>query len=210
MASSSLQSGNLDPRIHHTIDDETGSSLIAKLELAKRLFDEPSLMSRVSYREKIEDLNIADIKARGDTLIIDNTGTLYTEGADYMTATVVNTLREIAQANIRLCILPKGNAYSPLFQQLGISVIRDAAPKPEPAAFTRAAQLMKTKEKQCHIVGDRLLEDGGGLPLGMSLTLVNPLSGSQGIFDKLMNQKYLHWLETREFRRQRQRDRERK
>lgn len=116
--------------------------------------------------DKFEDLNVQELIQSGIRgLVIDVDGTLVEHGALEFSDGVVNKLREITRAGIKTCILSNmaADRYDQI-EELGISIVTNVPPKPDPEAFrvAREDHLGIEEPALTAMVGDNRVTDGAG------------------------------------------------
>lgn len=168
------------------VDDESREGLnLEKLTFALALPFRPECTETLLDLERFEDLDVDRIRRYTYGLVLDVDGTLVAHHSEDFSEAVVDKLREI-RAKMNVCIFSNNAQGRPIFEQLGIPVVKHASPKPEAAGFKRAARhYLNLPPGQCTMVGDNILTDGGARQAGMQLILVDPIPGSEGIFHKL-------------------------
>lgn len=156
-----------------------------KISFALGLPFNPSHTDTMMELEKFEDLNVDRIRRMVSGLVLDVDGTLVPHHSYDFSPEVVEKLREIRE-KMKVCVFSNNGQEREIFIQLGIPVVKHAAPKPAPEGFHRAAtHYLNLKPQRCAMVGDNILTDGGARKAGMELILVNPIPGSEGFFHKL-------------------------
>jgi uncharacterized protein len=139
----------------------------------------PRLSETVLRLKCFEELPVLDVSRRWEGLIIDVDGTLTTPGNDEIPAEVLQKLAEIRKA-MSVCIFGRDMWQ---LRKLGIPIVRNVAPKPDPTGFETAANLyLKTNRKSgmiidpknCAMVGDDFSTDGGCRITGMKFIHVEP------------------------------------
>jgi|GEM_PF-5213126 len=158
-----------------------------KLGFALGLPFNPSHTDTMLELEKFEDLKIPTILMYSRSLILDVDGTLVAHHSNDFSPEVVEKLKEI-RTKMNVCVFSNNNQEREIFTQLGIPVVKNAAPKPDPAGFRRAAEhYLHMEPQRCVMVGDNLLTDGGcrQAEIDMGLILVDPIPGPEGFFHKL-------------------------
>lgn len=157
----------------------------AQIEWGTKLLTTPYYTRTIRDLQKFEDLQVEEFRRFGGGLVLDVHGTLLGYGSGAFAPAVVEKLREI-RARLQVCVLPDHDEEYSIFQELRIPVAKYSAPKPDPAAFERAAHnYLNLKPEQCIMVGDNLLTDGGAKQTGMGMILVDPLPGSEGLGYKM-------------------------
>ena len=168
------------------VDDESreGPSL-DKIAFALSLPFRPGCTETLLDLERFEDLKVDTIRSYTTGLILGVEGTLVAHHSENFAEPVVKKLIEIRD-KMKVCIFSNNAQGRPIFEQLGIPVVKHAAPKPEVVGFRRAAQhYLNLSPGQCTMVGDNILTDGGARQAGMQLILVDPIPGREGFFHKL-------------------------
>jgi len=169
--------------IIHIPQNEASISTVEKMIWGAALTFNPRLTRTMDTLKKFEDLDTNDL--RGTGIVLDIHGTLLSYGSQEFSPAVVEKLREI-RAKMKVCIFPDNGEDYEVFGQLGIPVVKNAAPKPDPRGFERAAyQYLDMKPEQCTMVGDNLLTDGAAKKAGMKMILVDPLPGSEPLGYKI-------------------------
>jgi hypothetical protein len=125
------------------------------------------------------DITIELLERHGlDGLLLDLDSTLVDYRGTEFSAAVVEWVRDMARAGVRLCIVSNGRAdrIEPMARKLDVAVIANAA-KPLPFGMRRALSQLGIERRRAAVVGDQLFTDVlAGRWAGLYTILVTPTS----------------------------------
>lgn len=171
--------------IVHIPNETPESCTVEQMECGIKLPFNPGSTRTMLDIKKFEDLDIDELRKRVSGLVLSVNGTLIGKGNTEFSPEVVEKLKEI-RARMKVCVFPNSGEEHTLFYNLQIPIVKNAAPKPDPRGFERAAYYyLELKPQQCATVGSNLINESGARRIGMRVILVDPLKGSESIFYKM-------------------------
>lgn len=139
------------------------------------------MLSPDRYYTTVLDIDLDELQSVGiDTLLMDLDNTLLPRDTNVVPQNVRAWARVLEERGFRVCLV-SNNWHDRVFSvadQLGFQLVAKAV-KPLPFAFLAALRKVGATRRQATVVGDQLFTDVlGGKLLGISTTLVTPLSES--------------------------------
>jgi predicted HAD superfamily phosphohydrolase YqeG len=148
-----------------------------------RLSFSPKMTRTVLRVESVCDLPVHALRLKYKGLILGVDGIM--ECDDETSAPAVIAILSQIKEQIRICALSNCTKPVPALIQLGIPLVTDVPPMPDPRAFDVAVSRYLQNGRvvhteQCAMVGSDFLTHGGCRNVGMDFILVNPVTGKNG------------------------------
>lgn len=187
---------------HSTTSSEREGLTWAKVSRFVSLPFQPSRLSTYLAAKRFEEVPLNILLQDGiEGVLIDADGTMGPHHTREFDSSVLDHVQKMIQQGLIIAIYT--NAAEDRFQsfeKLGVKIVNNVPPKPDPAGFTIAMKEflgLHDPFKIC-MIGDNYITDGGAVDAGMRFIYIQPVKGSEPLIHALT--RYLAYLCARVYR----------
>lgn len=187
---------------HSTTSSEREGLTWAKVSRFVSLPFQPSRLSTYLAAKRFEEVPLNILLQDGiEGVLIDADGTMGPHHTREFDSSVLDHVQKMIQQGLIIAIYT--NAAEDRFQsfeKLGVKIVNNVPPKPDPAGFTIAMKEflgLQDPFKIC-MIGDNYITDGGAVDAGMRFIYIQPVKGSEPLIHALT--RYLAYLCARVYR----------